>query len=108
MKRMLCTILALFIVVGCTKTFPLVTDTRVSTPSPTWTAVVNIPPTFTPVATATPEATPACLDIKGNIDRKGVKRYFTKQSINYKNVKAEKMFCDEQAAKDAGFVKAGK
>lgn len=49
--------------------------------------------------------------IKGNINRKGKKYYFTNQHPNYKAVaisedKGERCFITEQAAKEAGWIKA--
>lgn len=112
MKKKLITLLSLLIVIaGCSPTFPLIQDTRPATPTPTNTPWIVGPPgdTATPVATVEPTATPTC-DIKGNINEKGERRYFTKASINYKNVKitlpGEKLFCTTAEAEAAGFKPA--
>lgn len=47
-----------------------------------------------------------CL-IKGNINRENKKIYHVPQGKYYKQTKAEKWFCTEQQAMDAGFKKSG-
>lgn len=93
MKRLISGFALLFVLAGCSPTFPLVQDTRTPTPAPT------MAPTDAP--------TVVCA-IKGNINRQGEKIYFTSDSINYKNVQAEQIFCTEAEAIAAGFRKAGK
>lgn len=48
----------------------------------------------------------ATCNIKGNINSKGKKLYHLPGMNNYDAVKAEKMFCSEKEAQEAGFTKA--
>lgn len=48
----------------------------------------------------------AACNIKGNINYKGKKIYHLPGMNNYDAVKAEKVFCTEEAAQKAGFIKA--
>lgn len=48
----------------------------------------------------------AACNIKGNINSKGKKLYHLPGMNNYEAVKAEKMFCSEKEAEQAGFTKA--
>jgi len=97
MKRLISGFALLFVLAGCSPTFPLVQDTRTPTPAPT----------MAPTAAPTTAPTVVCM-IKGNVNRLGEKRYFLPSSINYKNVQAEAMFCTEAEAIANGYVKAGK
>ncbi|MCT4779171.1 MULTISPECIES: thermonuclease family protein [Exiguobacterium] len=47
-----------------------------------------------------------CENIKGNINRQGKKIYHVESGRSYQEVNPEEMFCNEQEAKEAGFVRA--
>lgn len=114
MKHILITLGLLFalLLAACSPTFPLVQDTRSATATNTpWiVGPVNDTPTPVAVVTATPAATPICL-IKGNINTKGEKHYFTPGQANYVRTivdpsKGERWFCTAEEAEAAGWTHA--
>lgn len=69
-------------------------------------------PASTPSLVPTPSPAPMCLNVKGNIDAQGRKLYHLPGMRNYNQVKidvskGERVFCTEQDAINAGWVKAG-
>lgn len=90
---------AVMVMVGCSPTWPLVQDTRTSTPVPT------IEPTV--VITVTPAVESAC-NIKGVM---ASHIYHVQGQLTYKRTqvlaeRGDRWFCTEQQALDAGFRKA--
>ena len=47
-----------------------------------------------------------CENIKGNINRQGKKIYHVEGGRSYEEVNPEEIFCSEQEAKEAGFIRA--
>lgn len=111
------TILALLITSACSfspvvdqATFNVTATARAMPVPPVTIEPAIVPPTAT-AETLVPTVTPVPCLILGNIDSKGVKRYFMPGNPNYSQVKiskpGEQCFVTEADAQAAGFAKAG-
>lgn len=81
------------------------------TADPSVSLAFKLLPPAPPIPTITPQVVP-CIEVKANIDAQGRKLYHLPGMRNYNQVvispeKGEAVYCSEQDAIDAGFVKAG-
>lgn len=111
MKRFLPLILLVFVLVGCSPTFPLVMDTRTATPvEPTATVALTPVVTATAAITATPAIDPTPCNIKGTA---ASHLFHMPGTLTYKRTqviaaRGDRWFCSEQEAISAGFTRAKK